>query len=125
MKTSTDRILTTHVGSLPRPEKLESLLYKVEFGEDYDPAELDQAATEAVAEMVAQQRSWGLDIITEEEYQRRREQSERDRQVSRGKGRGRSSSQWLRGNKAKGKGKPSKRAAKGRPPKGVGVAHER
>ena len=67
MKTSTDRILTTHVGSLPRPEKLESLLYKVEFGEDYDPAELDQAATEAVAEMVAQQRSWGLDIINDGE----------------------------------------------------------
>ncbi|MBT5572261.1 MAG: cobalamin-independent methionine synthase II family protein [Alphaproteobacteria bacterium] len=67
MKISSDRILTTHVGSLPRPAKLEDLLYKVEFEEPYDPAELDVAVTEAVAEMVTQQRSWGLDIINDGE----------------------------------------------------------
>ena len=36
MQRSKDRILTTHVGSLPRPQDLEDLLYKVEFGEPYD-----------------------------------------------------------------------------------------
>ena len=67
MKRSTDRILTTHVGSLPRPQDLEDLLYKVEFGEDYDAAEFDKVVTRAVADIVAAQRKWGLDIINDGE----------------------------------------------------------
>ena len=67
MEISSDRILTTHVGSLPRPANLEDLLYKVEFEEPYDSLELDAAVTEAVAEMVTQQRSLGLDIINDGE----------------------------------------------------------
>ncbi len=67
MKTSTDRILTTHVGSLPRPETLEGLLYKVEFSEPYDPDEFDREVTKAVADVVALQREWGLDIVNDGE----------------------------------------------------------
>ncbi|GIS87951.1 MAG: hypothetical protein CM1200mP18_06610 [Gammaproteobacteria bacterium] len=36
MKTSTERILTTHVGSLPRPHRLIGLLRKKDQGESYD-----------------------------------------------------------------------------------------
>ena len=38
MRTSTQRILTTHVGSLPRPGDVAELLEAKEFGEDYDAA---------------------------------------------------------------------------------------
>ena len=38
MKRSTDRILTTHTGSLPRPGDLVALLYAKELGEPYDRA---------------------------------------------------------------------------------------
>ena len=39
MKLSTDRILTTHVGSLPRPQPLVATLIKKDRNEPYDPAE--------------------------------------------------------------------------------------
>ncbi|MEK9833267.1 MAG: cobalamin-independent methionine synthase II family protein [Rhodospirillaceae bacterium] len=67
MQHSKDRILTTHVGSLPRPQDLEDLLYKVEFGEDYDPEVFDATVTRAVADIVALQREWGLDVINDGE----------------------------------------------------------
>ena len=37
-----DRILTTHVGSLPRPASVEDLLAKMEHGEAYDEAALEK-----------------------------------------------------------------------------------
>ena len=67
MQTSTDRILTTHVGSLPRPEALAELLYKVEFEEPYDADEFDRSVSQAVTDIVAKQREWGLDIINDGE----------------------------------------------------------
>jgi 5-methyltetrahydropteroyltriglutamate--homocysteine methyltransferase len=67
MKISTDRILTTHVGSMPRPGPLAELLYKVEFGEPYDQAEFEQTVRAAVDDIVAQQRAWGIDIINDGE----------------------------------------------------------
>jgi 5-methyltetrahydropteroyltriglutamate--homocysteine methyltransferase len=67
MQTSTDRILTTHVGSMPRPEDLADLLYKVEFGEPYDQSEFERSVREAVGDIVAKQRDWGLDIINDGE----------------------------------------------------------
>jgi 5-methyltetrahydropteroyltriglutamate--homocysteine methyltransferase len=67
MQTSTDRILTTHVGSMPRPEDLADLLYKVEFNEPYDSGEFERRAREAVIDIVAQQRTWGFDIINDGE----------------------------------------------------------
>ncbi len=48
MKTSRDRILTTHTGSLPRPPELRALLVKKDQGEPYDKAELARLTREAV-----------------------------------------------------------------------------
>ena len=46
---SRDRILTTHVGSLPRNEKLSDLLVRREAGEPYDQAEMAAEMDKAVA----------------------------------------------------------------------------
>ena len=43
MKLSTDRILTTHVGSLPRPQEVVDFLFAQDRGENYDPVKFDQA----------------------------------------------------------------------------------
>ena len=43
MKLSNDRILTTHVGSLPRSQAVVDLLFKREQDEPYDSAEFDRA----------------------------------------------------------------------------------
>src|SRR6202043_2958969 len=48
MKTSQDRILTTHTGSLPRPPELRAVLVKKDQGEPYDKAELGRLTREAV-----------------------------------------------------------------------------
>jgi 5-methyltetrahydropteroyltriglutamate--homocysteine methyltransferase len=67
MKTSTDRILTTHVGSLPRPAALRELLVKKDKGESYDKAELDRAVKQAVADIVRRQAEAGVDIVDDGE----------------------------------------------------------
>ena len=55
MKTSQDRILTTHVGSLPRPPELRQLLVAKDKGEPYDKAELERQTREAVLAIVRRQ----------------------------------------------------------------------
>ena len=67
MKLSTDRILTTHVGSLPRPPDVAELLSKKEHGEPYDAAAFERRMDEAVAECVADQRALGIDIVNDGE----------------------------------------------------------
>ncbi len=67
MKTSTDRILTTHVGSLPRPAALRELLVKKDKGEPYDKAALDRAVKQAVADIVRRQAETGVDIVDDGE----------------------------------------------------------
>jgi 5-methyltetrahydropteroyltriglutamate--homocysteine methyltransferase len=67
MKTSTDRILTTHVGSLPRPAALRELLVKKDTGEAYDKAELARLTKEAVAGIVRRQAEAGVDIVDDGE----------------------------------------------------------
>jgi 5-methyltetrahydropteroyltriglutamate--homocysteine methyltransferase len=67
MKRSTDRILTTHVGSLPRGRGLVALLYEKENGELHDQAELDAAVRAAVDGVVAKQREIGLDVVSDGE----------------------------------------------------------
>ena len=62
MKTSTDRIITTHAGSLPRPENLLSLIRAKMAGSDYDHAAFDKAVTGAVNEAVHHQAAIGIDI---------------------------------------------------------------
>jgi 5-methyltetrahydropteroyltriglutamate--homocysteine methyltransferase len=67
MKLSTDRILTTHVGSLPRPQALVDLLVKKDHNEPYDHAEFDRQVTKAVAEIVAHQVTVGIDVVSDGE----------------------------------------------------------
>ena len=70
MKTSTDRILTTHVGSLPRPPSLTELLVKQEAGEAVDPVVLHREMADAVKHVVARQIESGVDIINDGEQPR-------------------------------------------------------
>ena len=55
MEQSIDRILTTHVGSLPRAKRLSELLIQHEDGQDVDLGELDRLAGEGVRDVVARQ----------------------------------------------------------------------
>jgi 5-methyltetrahydropteroyltriglutamate--homocysteine methyltransferase len=67
MKRSTDRILTTHVGSLPRPPAVVDFLMKKEKGDTYDTEKFAAALTAAVAEAVARQAAIGLDVVSDGE----------------------------------------------------------
>ena len=67
MKLSTDRILTTHVGSLPRPQVLVDLLVKKDQNQPYDHAAFDREVTKAVAEIVAHQVAIGIDVVSDGE----------------------------------------------------------
>src|SRR5215472_4750079 len=67
MKTSTDRILTTHVGSLPRPAALRELLVKKDKGEAYDKPELERQTRQAVHDIVRRQVAAGVDIVDDGE----------------------------------------------------------
>ncbi len=67
MKQSTDRILTTHVGSLGRPHELLDTLKEKENGRPYDAALLAQQIADAVVERVQQQVDCGIDIVTDGE----------------------------------------------------------
>ena len=67
MKTSRDRILTTHVGSLPRPAELRRLLVAKDKGEPYDKAELERLTRQAVFDIVRRQTETGVDIINDGE----------------------------------------------------------
>jgi 5-methyltetrahydropteroyltriglutamate--homocysteine methyltransferase len=67
MTLGTDRILTTHVGSLPRSPGLVALLYKKESGEPYEQTELDAAVAAAVDDIVAKQVELGIDVVSDGE----------------------------------------------------------
>ena len=67
MKRSVKRILTTHTGSLPRPEGLLALLNAKEAGTLADRAEFDGAVRDAVAETVRKQIEAGVDVINDGE----------------------------------------------------------
>jgi 5-methyltetrahydropteroyltriglutamate--homocysteine methyltransferase len=68
MKTSTERILTTHTGSLHRPKDLEELYRKKLAGEPYDEAALERRLRSGVAEIVKRQVEIGIDIIDDGEF---------------------------------------------------------
>ncbi len=70
MLTSRDRILTTHVGSLPRNDTITELLIKREAGEAIDPAAMSAELDRAVAEVVQRQKDSGIDIGNDGEQQR-------------------------------------------------------
>src|SRR5581483_422838 len=67
MQRSTERFLTTHTGSLPRPEDLVRTMFAKEEGVPVDPAALAARIREAVAEVVALQRNAGIDIVNDGE----------------------------------------------------------
>jgi 5-methyltetrahydropteroyltriglutamate--homocysteine methyltransferase len=66
MKRSTQRILTTHTGSLPRPPDLLPLLFAREDGQVDDPA-LEGAIHDAVANVVRKQAECGVDVLNDGE----------------------------------------------------------
>ena len=68
MPHNTDRILTTHVGSLIRPPKLIEFWRLIEDGETYDQAAFEACLTESVAEVVRQQADAGIDIVSDGEF---------------------------------------------------------
>src|SRR5262245_40131382 len=67
MKTSIDRILTTHVGSIPRPESIRALLRARVNGQPINEHELAARVVEAVAAVVRQQAEVGLDVVSDGE----------------------------------------------------------
>jgi 5-methyltetrahydropteroyltriglutamate--homocysteine methyltransferase len=67
MKLSTDRILTTHVGSLPRPQALIDLMVKRDHGAPYDAAAMQRSVREAVAALVQRQVEIGIDVVSDGE----------------------------------------------------------
>jgi len=67
MKRSTDRILTTHTGSLPRPPDLTELLEALDTGAAIDAAALEGRVRRAVALIVRRQTDAGVDIVSDGE----------------------------------------------------------
>ena len=70
MQRSSDRILTTHTGSLPRPRELTRLYALRARGETVDEAEIDRAGRDAVRQVVRKQRAAGIDVGNNGEQQR-------------------------------------------------------
>jgi 5-methyltetrahydropteroyltriglutamate--homocysteine methyltransferase len=70
MLCSTDRILTTHTGSLPRPEALTQLYAQRSRGEKVDQAAIERLGRDAVREIVTKQREAGIDVGNNGEQQR-------------------------------------------------------
>src|SRR5919109_4538694 len=71
MHRSTERILTTHAGSLPRPDDLRDMLVAKDEGQPYDQARFATRVQSAVAEVVRRQPAAGLDVINDGELSKR------------------------------------------------------
>ena len=67
MKRSTERFLTTHTGSLPRPDDLIRMMYAKEEGVPVDAAALAERVRSAVAEVVKKQSDAGVDLVNDGE----------------------------------------------------------
>ena len=67
MKLSTDRILTTHVGSLPRPQDVVEGLFAEDRGESFDTDKFNEALRRGVADVVRRQSDAGLDVVSDGE----------------------------------------------------------
>jgi 5-methyltetrahydropteroyltriglutamate--homocysteine methyltransferase len=67
MQRSIDRILTTHVGSLPRDQNVVELLFKKEQQEPYDLDEFDRVMSDAVSRVVRRQIEIGVDAVSDGE----------------------------------------------------------
>ncbi|UGS38968.1 cobalamin-independent methionine synthase II family protein [Capillimicrobium parvum] len=62
-----DRILTTHAGSLPRPDDLVELVWARMDGQDVDEDALEARIAAAVDEVVRKQREAGIDVVSDGE----------------------------------------------------------
>lgn len=58
-------VLTTHVGSLPRPKNVSDLLFKRENNEVYEQEHFDKVISNGVYEVVKKQIEIGIDIISD------------------------------------------------------------
>ena len=67
MKLSKDRILTTHVGSLPRSEKVFKLVFAKEAGGNLDKQEYEDVIADAVQTVVNKQQKAGIDVVSDGE----------------------------------------------------------
>ena len=67
MHHSNDRILTTHVGSLPRSQRVTDVLFARERGDAVDPTAASRVITDAVAEVVRRQVMLGIDVVSDGE----------------------------------------------------------
>jgi 5-methyltetrahydropteroyltriglutamate--homocysteine methyltransferase len=67
MKRSIGRILTTHTGSLPRPEKLVELMFAKEEGREVDTRLLAERVRNSVREVVERQQAAGIDVVSDGE----------------------------------------------------------
>ena len=70
MRASTERILTTHVGSIPRSPALRDLLVRQDRGERIDPAALERETDAAIRRVVASQLDAGIDVGNDGEQPR-------------------------------------------------------
>ncbi len=77
-RSSKERILTTHTGSLPRPEPLEQLMFAKLEGESYDQEALESLVADAVTEAVRKQTDAGIDVVCDGEMGREGMQYVRD-----------------------------------------------
>ena len=67
MQRSTERFLTTHTGSLPRPDDLVRMMYAREEGVPVEPDALASRVASAVAEVVGKQADAGVDVVNDGE----------------------------------------------------------
>lgn len=65
---NTDRIQTTHIGSLPRPHALLDMLKAKYGGQPYDEAAFEATLKKSVADVVQKQAECGIDIVTDGEF---------------------------------------------------------
>jgi 5-methyltetrahydropteroyltriglutamate--homocysteine methyltransferase len=68
MKRSTDRILTTHVGSLIRPAALQDFLRLKQGGKPYDEKAYQKCLVDSVGEVVREQADAGIDVVSDGEF---------------------------------------------------------
>jgi 5-methyltetrahydropteroyltriglutamate--homocysteine methyltransferase len=68
MKRSTERVLTTHVGSLIRPAALQEFLRAKQAGKSYEAAAYQQCLSGSVTEVVRKQAEVGIDVISDGEF---------------------------------------------------------
>src|SRR6476620_1675519 len=68
MKRSSNRILTTHVGSLIRPQSLQEFLRSKQAGKPYDENAYQKCLTASVADVVRDQAQAGIDVVSDGEF---------------------------------------------------------